>query len=168
MRASQTVGSALLILVVPNCGGSLPQLPAPPALASTAQEPCVPPPPSSTPLVHQQLATALPPQQEKTIRAALEQHFQGMTGKGAFLGIAPTVAAIEAASLEEMKKCGCCRQAPFEDAAEWTAFKTEIRDGDTLVYFRNNNERWHVMGGAEGYAILRNGQVIRSFLRSMN
>ncbi len=76
---------------------------------------------------------------------------------------------IEAASLEEMKKCGCCPQVPFGYSRdEWNAFKTEIRLGDTVVYFRNNKVMWGKLAGAEGYAVVRGGQLIRSFLTSMN
>ena len=173
MHVCRTMGLVLLTTSLVGCSSPASGL-TPPPFPPPALGPCVPgPPPAPTAAggnaVHQRLASPLSPRDEKAIRAALEQRYEGMSGDGAFMGIAPAVGAIEAASLEEMKKCECCRQVPFGAAQdEWAAFKTQIRDGDTLVYFRNNHERWHVMGGAEGYAIVRSGQVVREFLLSMN
>ena len=169
MGACRTVGPVLLTVVLTSCGGSAPELPKPPPLASPVGEPCVPPPPPAENLVHQRLASPVSSQDEKAIRAALEHRFEGMSGAGSFVGVAPSASAVEEAALEEMKKCVCCRQVPFGAANdEWVAFKTSIRAGDFLVYFRNNNERWRVLGGAEGYVIVRNGQIVRLFYMSMN
>ena len=171
MKRYRTVGLVFVMVVAASCGGPVSDMPTPPPLhPPLLPQACVPPaPPAAGDLVHQRLASPLSPIDAKQFRAALEHRFQGMSGEGAFVGIAPTIVAIEAASVEEMKKCGCCPQVPFGHSRdEWTAFKTEIRTGDSVVYFRNNNERWRVLGGAEGYAIVRSAQVVRSFLLSMN
>jgi hypothetical protein len=91
-----------------------------------------------------------------------------MSGAGALVGLAPVVSAIEAASLEDAKKNRGCPQIPFGSREDWIAFTTDIVAGDRVVYFRNSDERWRVHGGVEGYAIVRSGKVIRSFLLAMN
>jgi len=102
-------------------------------------------------------------------RALLEHRFPGMSGVGAVVRPAPTIAEVEAASLEEMKKCGHCPQVPFGYAQDqWIAFKRQIRTGDTVIFFRNNEAMWRGLAGAEGYALIRQGQLIDSFLTSMS
>jgi hypothetical protein len=78
-----------------------------------------------------------------------------MSGPGAFVSTA-SIAAVEAA-FEKLQL-----------DKDWAAFKAENRTGDHVVYFRNSDARWRVMAGAEGYAIVRSGKVIHTFLVAMN
>ena len=92
-----------------------------------------------------------------------------MSGEGSFVGVLPSATVAEEAALEDIKRCGCCRQVPFGSAYdEWGAFKGWLRAGDFLVYFRNNNDSWRVMGGVEGYAIVRDGKIVRVFYMGMS
>ena len=165
VRRDRSLGPALVMVVAIGCGQPVSELPAPPPLA----QPCAPPPaPGDFVRLHRRLALPLSPAEAEQFRAALEDRYQGMAGLGASVGLAPTVSVIEAATLEEAKKAGACPQVPFGSREDWIAFKTLIAAGDRVVYFRNNDERWRVQAGAEGYAIVRGGKVIGSFLLAMN
>ena len=112
--------------------------------------------------VQEQASASLALANPTQVRALLEQRYQGMSGDGAVLKMAPTIAAIEAVAKHEMREW----QVPINywETPEWTEFTSGVRPGDTLVYFRNNRTRWQKQGGAVGYAIVRNGELVRSFL----
>ena len=169
MKRDRTLWLAFVMVGAIGCGEPVSDLPAPPPLHPPLAQPCPPPPPPyDFVLLHRRLALPLSPAEAEQFRAALEGRYPGMSGVGALVGLAPTVSAIEAATLEEAKKSGGCPQAPFGSREDWIAFKALISAGDHVVYFRNNDERWRVMAGAEGYAVVRSGKVIGSFLLAMN
>jgi hypothetical protein len=92
-----------------------------------------------------------------------------MSGPGAVIEIAPGAEAIEARSLEAMKDCKNCPQVPFGYAnAEWLAFRSQMRAGDVLLYFRNNDANWHSLTGAAGYGLARQGRLIDTFVIVVN
>ena len=103
-----------------------------------------------------------PPADPAQIRTLLEHRYQGMSGEGAILKIAPTVAEVEASAKDEMKAWHV--PINYWETPEWTEFRSGARAGDTLVYFRNNSASWKRQGGAEGYAIVRHGELVLSFL----
>ncbi len=44
----------------------------------------------------------------------------------------------------------------------WQKLKTEARDGDELWAFQNPSNTWKKLGKHNGYALVRNGKIIKS------
>lgn len=51
---------------------------------------------------------------------------------------------------------------------EWKAMIAKMEDGDELWEFCSSLESWRIMGGREGIALIRNGQVIDHIVTRMN
>jgi hypothetical protein len=98
-------------------------------------------------------------------RSLLQANLPGMTGAGVVIESVPSVAAVEAASLKEIAKCGRCPQVPFGFAhKQWIAFAQRIKSGDTVVFVRNSELAWSSLFGVEGYALIRNGRFVEMFV----
>lgn len=121
-------------------------------------------------LVDIRLASPLPASEMDALRAAIATRYEGMSGDGAVVRHTPDTSAIEGtALLDTMLHCSTCPQVPFGFALkDWTEFKSRILAGDRLIYFRNNNARWQVHGGVEGFAIIRGSQVVATFVIRQN
>jgi len=71
------------------------------------------------------------------------------------------VAAVEREGLQEVRSCHHCPQLSCGYMNRyWTQFKREIRPGDALIFF--HSERKREFGLFEGYAIVRNGRIVKS------
>lgn len=44
--------------------------------------------------------------------------------------------------------------------AQWETFKAQMQPGDELWTFRSDDGSWKMLAGREGYALVRNGEVI--------
>ena len=42
----------------------------------------------------------------------------------------------------------------------WERFKSEIRPGDLIYYFISDEESWEALCGTEGYALIRDAEVV--------
>jgi hypothetical protein len=62
-----------------------------------------------------------------------------------------------------------CPQKPFAYMhTEWQKFKSQLRRGDCIVFFRSNPASWNVLAGVEGYALIRGKKLVLEMLTSMN
>ena len=48
--------------------------------------------------------------------------------------------------------------------AEWRSFISQMRTGDQLRYFYSPSQTWLALAGRAGYAIVRQGKVVDSFI----
>ena len=55
-----------------------------------------------------------------------------------------------------------------ELAADWTALKARMLPGDEVWYFESGPESWRQLAGREGYALVRDGDVIEALVTGMN
>jgi hypothetical protein len=103
------------------------------------------------------------------IRILLEGRVHGMSGAGARIEPVLSIPALEAQSVREMEQCERCPKVPFGFANdEWKAFASRIKPGDLVVFFRNSDAQWSSLGGAEGYALVRDSKLEDVFLTSMS
>lgn len=47
---------------------------------------------------------------------------------------------------------------------QWETFKTQIQDGDELWEFCSDDGSWGALSGRAGYSIMRDGEIINSFV----
>jgi len=69
---------------------------------------------------------------------------------------------IEQRSLNELNQTrGKVPHLPFGGRnSTWEHFKSSIRDGDAVVYFRSPDETWDGVYGRSGYALIRAGIIV--------
>jgi len=51
---------------------------------------------------------------------------------------------------------------------EWQSFKAQMREGDLLYYFITDEISWSLLGGCEGYVLIREGQVAHLLVTALN
>ena len=51
---------------------------------------------------------------------------------------------------------------------EWERLKAKMLPGDEIWYFSSDPESWRALAGREGYALVRAGKVIDSWVTGMN
>jgi hypothetical protein len=51
---------------------------------------------------------------------------------------------------------------------EWQSFKAQMRKGDLLYYFITDEISWSLLGGREGYVLVREGQVVHLLVTALN
>jgi len=51
---------------------------------------------------------------------------------------------------------------------EWNRFKSQMRNGDELWYYDSGGHSWACIRGRRGYAIVRDGRVIASYLTAIS
>ena len=51
---------------------------------------------------------------------------------------------------------------------EWEALKAKMLPGDEIWFFASDAESWRQLAGREGYALVRDGDVIDTFVTGMN
>jgi hypothetical protein len=51
----------------------------------------------------------------------------------------------------------------LNNSRDWFQFRKTIRKGDELWFFRSDVESWRKGSGKEGYAIVRDDEIIKSF-----
>lgn len=102
-------------------------------------------------------------------RTALDAEWHGAFGPDAIVEGPKTVPEIERESLTRVAKCTHCPQKPFGyQYTEWEQFKRLVRPRDCVVFFRSNPASWEALYGTEGYALVRNGRILRSILTSLS
>jgi hypothetical protein len=84
-----------------------------------------------------------------------------------------TIAGIErqeaAALSEHLKVRPDYPKVPFGFMnAEWTAFKSQFRPGDTIVGYSTDRHSWQNLAGEAGYALMRSGCLIAQFKTMWN
>jgi hypothetical protein len=52
--------------------------------------------------------------------------------------------------------------------AEWVAFKSRVRLGDNLVGYSTDRHSWQHLAGETGYALMRSGCLIETFVKMRN
>jgi hypothetical protein len=78
-----------------------------------------------------------------------------------------SIRALEEEGLRAVRACAHCPQVPFGSMArKWQKFKQQIRPGDAVVFFHceTKNQR----GLLEGYAIIRDGKVWKTFIAAIS
>lgn len=77
---------------------------------------------------------------------------------------------IEEKSAKDMAQAQTsCPKVPFGCLnKEWNNFKSKIKNGDTVIYFKSPKEHWAALYGRAGYAIVRDGILIDSILVTIN
>jgi regulation of enolase protein 1 (concanavalin A-like superfamily) len=68
----------------------------------------------------------------------------------------------------EHDRAGIMRVPFGNQVYEWEEFKDQILAGDLLYYFRSDDAGWEAQEGSEGYALIREGQVIGVILTGTN
>ena len=53
-------------------------------------------------------------------------------------------------------------------ASDWQGLKAQMLPGDEIWYFSSGPESWRQLAGREGYALVRDGDVIDSLITGMN
>jgi hypothetical protein len=76
-----------------------------------------------------------------------------------WLGGEASVEQIEAKELQ-----GCNEQ----HLAEWRSFISKMQPGDQLKWFFSTDESWLALARRAGYAIVRQGEVVGSFVTLLN
>lgn len=95
------------------------------------------------------------------VRAALEEAFPQMLGEGSAIEAPLSVGEIEIRSMESIQDCDRCPTVPFGFMNDqWRDFKSRLRKGDVIAFFRSDDESWEGLYGREGYAIIRDGKVV--------
>ena len=51
---------------------------------------------------------------------------------------------------------------------KWEALKAEMHPGDELYAFRSPPESWQALAGRMGYALVRDGRVVREVVTLLN
>jgi len=98
------------------------------------------------------------------LRAALAAWNPGHFGAGSSVQGPLNIAAVERKTLEKVRNSRC-PQVPFGCAHEyWEEMKRMIQPGDALVFFRTDTRSWN----EEGYAIIRDGRVIRVLMTKIS
>ena len=107
-------------------------------------------------------ATAHANEREEQFRAALRAWQPNLFGSGSVSRGPLSVAAVEREGMDAVRGCGHCPQVPFGYMhSYWEKFKRQIQPGDSLVFFRSDKKSWSGLYGREGYAIIRNGKVVK-------
>jgi len=76
-----------------------------------------------------------------------------------------SIVTIEREALTTIARCVDCPREPFGyQHAEWEQFKSLIKAGDCVVFFRSNPASWQGLYGVEGYALIRAGKVSRTLV----
>lgn len=55
----------------------------------------------------------------------------------------------------------------FQNAA-WVDFKSRVRPGDKIVSYNTDRRAWQNLAGETGYALMRSGCLIESFMTRQN
>jgi len=72
-----------------------------------------------------------------------------------------SIAEIEKSEMLDISKCKNCPQMPFGvDNRDWLELKDEYTDGDVILYFYTNNNISKNAYRREGYALIRDNEVI--------
>ncbi len=78
-----------------------------------------------------------------------------------------TIAEIEAANFPDDD--GRVPHVPFGFANDkWLAFKAKMQPGDKIVDFATSPESWENLAGRAGYALVREGKPVETFVTMMN
>jgi hypothetical protein len=72
-----------------------------------------------------------------------------------------TVAEFEAEQLVDGIPFGYCNR-------EWEALKAKVQPGDEVWFWSSDPEDWERFMGWEGIALVRNGEIIDSFITALN
>ena len=59
-------------------------------------------------------------------------------------------------------------RAELGNNGRWDAFIKKLQPGDTLHFFVTDRKSWGMLLGYEGYAIVRNGEIVEFFGTFMN
>ncbi len=87
----------------------------------------------------------------------------------AIVGGPMNIAAVEEKSLAEIAACSHCPQKPFGYLnAKWEEFKSEMRPGDCVVFFRSGRTSWNQLMGVEGYALMRGEKLVRKMITGVS
>jgi hypothetical protein len=78
-----------------------------------------------------------------------------------------TVEVVEEKYFKEMELYAHSEQANKLNP-RWGSFKAQIEPGDELWEYCSPMESWEARCGRAGFAILRDGKVVASYLRMMN
>lgn len=101
--------------------------------------------------------------------AALDSQWHTAFGPDAKVEGPGNIETIERKALAEIAKCTHCPQKPFGyQYAQWEQFKRLIQPGDCVVFFRSNPASWKSLSGREGYALIRNGQIVQTLITLMS
>jgi hypothetical protein len=57
---------------------------------------------------------------------------------------------------------------PFYGWEEWSGFKEQMRTGDLLYYFITDEIDWSLLGGREGYVLIREDAIAAMFITGLN
>lgn len=61
------------------------------------------------------------------------------------------------------------REKPFGGVVrEWEALKAAMQPGDELYLFHSSPETWRALAGRRGFALVRNGKVVREVVTLLN
>jgi hypothetical protein len=60
------------------------------------------------------------------------------------------------------------RQYREESDRNWSAFVKQMQPGDELWFFSSPRASWAWLAGRKGYAIVRNGKKVDSYITRMN
>jgi hypothetical protein len=102
-------------------------------------------------------------------RAAFDASQPSLYGPKASYEQAKSLAAIEQESLLFVANCVHCPQKPFGNAnGKWLEFKQRAKPGDCIVLFSTNPGTWERQEGRKGYALLREGRIVDTFVMLRN
>ena len=101
---------------------------------------------------------------------------QELTDAGWHVSEPLTVEAVESQSLADLRdyleKANARKDVPLVPFgyanAEWLIFKKQIRPMDQLVLLMSPAESWGQLAGWRGYAIVRDGAIVDSFVTEIN
>jgi hypothetical protein len=111
--------------------------------------------------------SAQPTDREAEFRVALSAWMPRLFGIGSRIRGPLDIATVEREAIEAVSECSTCPQVPFGYMNHfWEKFKREIRPGDSLVFFRSDQQSWKGGYGRDGYAIIRNGKVVKTMIRN--
>lgn len=103
------------------------------------------------------------------VKAALARDNPTLSGEGAVITGPHSIEQIEKESLKRMAESKDAPQVPFGfDNARWLKFKALYKEGDIILFFTTNNQTWYDLAGREGYMLIRDKRVIRTYITRMN
>jgi hypothetical protein len=59
-------------------------------------------------------------------------------------------------------------RVPFWGFDDWRDFKSRMRAGDLIYYFTTDEIDWHLLGGREGYVLIREGALVAMIIVAMS
>jgi len=102
-------------------------------------------------------------------RAAFDAKFPALYGPDAAIEQVKSLQVVEQESLAWVANCVHCPQKPFGNAnGKWEAFKQLVRPADCVVRFSTNPRSWERQQGQQGYALIREGSLVKTFLIMRN